>query len=121
MESETTASSNNPAVEWRRVIIFCVLAFAISGSAAWYLAQIGGLAALGGVDGFLILALWYMPGPALAHLLTRLITREGWRDLWLRPHFRKGWRTWLVAWFAPALVVIVGGAFYFAIFPQFFD
>lgn len=115
------AGASQQKVDWRRVLVFCALAFAISGSAAFYLAQIGGLAALGGVQGYLVLGLWYMPGPALAHLLTRLVTREGWQGLWLRPRFRAGWRMWLVAWFAPALIIIAGAALYFAIFPQYFD
>lgn len=33
----------------------------------------------------------HMTTPALAHILTRLITREGWQGLYLRPNFKKGW------------------------------
>jgi membrane protease YdiL (CAAX protease family) len=106
--------------DWRRIAIFFLLAFAISGSAALYIALNGGLAALAG-QATLILAAWYMPGPAVAHLLTRWITREGWGDLWLRPHFRRGWRAWVAAWFLPALLVMIGAVVYFLIFPQYFD
>lgn len=108
-------------VEWRRVFVFCALALAISGTAALYIALMGGLAALSGVQAFTVLALWYMPGPAVAHLLTRLFTREGWHDLWLRPRFRRGWRQWLIAWFLPAALVIGGAAFFFLVFPNTFD
>ena len=108
-------------IEWHRVFVFCALALAISGSAAIYIARIGGLAALSGVQALIVLALWYMPGPAVAHLLTRLFTGEGWHDLWLRPRFRQGWRQWAVAWFLPALLVIVGAAFFFLVFPNTFD
>jgi membrane protease YdiL (CAAX protease family) len=108
-------------VDWRRVIIFCLLAFVISGSAALYIALNGGLQSLAGLQGVLVLALWYMPGPALANLLTRVITREGWGGLWLRPNFRRGWSAWLVAWFLPGIVVIGGAALYFAVFPQHYD
>lgn len=109
------------AVDWRRVIIFCALSFVISGAAALVIYMQGGLAALSGLQAILILALWYMLGPAYANILTRLFTREGWGNLWLRPHFRKGWVSWLIAWFLPAILVVAGAAVYFLIFPQHFD
>lgn len=59
--------------------------------------------------------------PALAAIATRLITREGWADLWLRPNFRRGWRFYLAAWLLPLLAVIAGGALFFLLFPQAFD
>jgi len=115
MEAEqvTQEVGAEKTVDWRRVLIFCLFAFVISGSSAVYVAMKGGLAALSQVETFTILGLWTMPGPALANVLTRLVTREGWGDLWLRPRFRHGWRAWLIAWFLPALLVILGGALYF--------
>lgn len=62
-----------------------------------------------------------LTGPALANLATRLITREGWGHLWLRPNFRRGWRFYLAAWLLPLLAVSVGGTIYYLVFPQFFD
>ena len=59
--------------------------------------------------------------PALANVVTRLITREGWGRLWLRPNFRRGWRFYLAAWLLPLLAVIVGGQIFFLLFPQSFD
>jgi membrane protease YdiL (CAAX protease family) len=59
--------------------------------------------------------------PALANVATRLITREGWGRLWLRPNFRRGWRFYLAAWLLPLLAVIVGGQIFFLLFPQSFD
>ena len=121
MEQETLLTREARSVEWRRVLLFCLLAIAISGTAALYIAMNGGLAALEGTQALIVLALWYMPGPALAHLLTRLLTREGWQNLWLRPHFRQGWRAWAIAWLLPGLLVIGGGVVYFLIFPKYFD
>jgi membrane protease YdiL (CAAX protease family) len=121
MQQDELVPSTEETLDLRRVAIFCVLAFVISGSAAIFIALNGGLPGLAGVQGILILALWYMPGPALAHLLTRWITREGWGNLWMRPRFRQGWRAWLMAWFVPALLVIVGAVVYFILFPQYFD
>ena len=53
-----------------------------------------------------IIVVGYMGAPTYAHLLTRLITREGWRDLHLRPNFRRGWPAWLGAWFLPGILTI---------------
>lgn len=114
-------SSDNGRVDWRRVVIFYAFALGISGSAAIYIALQGGLTALTPVETLLVLGLWYMPGPALAHILTRVLTREGWADLGLRPHFRQNWHTWIWAWFFPALVVIAGMALYFLVLPHYFD
>lgn len=107
-------------LDTRRIALFVVLAFAISGAAAAYLAWSGGLAA-SPMRTLLVLALWYMPGPALAHLLTRGLTGEGWANLYVRPHLRRGWPWWVAAWFVPPLLVIIGMAFYFAFFPHHFD
>jgi uncharacterized protein len=59
--------------------------------------------------------------PALAAILTRLITKEGWGHLWLRPNFRRSWRFYLAAWLLPLVAVVVGAAAYYLLFPQSFD
>ncbi|HXF63796.1 MAG TPA: CPBP family intramembrane glutamic endopeptidase [Caldilineaceae bacterium] len=101
--------------------MFLLFAYAIAGSAALYLALTGGLTGSPPLRLFLVLSLWYMPAPALAHLLTRWLTGEGWQHLYLRPHLRAGWPWWLIAWFLPALLVIAGAGVYFTLFPQHFD
>ena len=123
MDTQQTMSTKaaERGVEWRRVAIFYGIALALSGSAAIYIALQGGLSALSTMQALLVLGVWYMPAPALANLLTRLITREGWGDLGLRLHFRQHWRAWVLAWFTPALVVLAGMALYFLVFPQYFD
>ena len=62
-----------------------------------------------------------MWGPALGNLLTRLITHEGKQDLFLQFNFKRGWRYWLIAWFAPGIFIILGAALFFLFFPQYFD
>lgn len=59
--------------------------------------------------------------PAIANIVTRLITKEGCGRLWLRPNFRRGWRFYLAAWLLPLAAVIVGAAAYYLIAPQSFD
>ncbi len=62
-----------------------------------------------------------MWGPALAHILTRLVTRSEWKDLWLKPYFKDAWKYLLAGWFIPGLLTILGSALFFLILPSQFD
>jgi hypothetical protein len=77
-------------VDTRRILIFLGLAYGIAwlGGLAIYLT--GGLTNSPRIGSaiplaFILLLFHYMTAPAMAHILTRLITREGWRDVGLRP------------------------------------
>jgi uncharacterized protein len=118
-----------PSIDFRRVIIFLLIAFGIAWITAFVIYETGGLAnspsLLPGVPGIslalVLLATIYMWAPALAHLLTRQITREYNSSWWLWPRFKPGWPFWLAAWFLPALATIIGAAFFFLLFPSYFD
>lgn len=69
----------------------------------------------------MILMIVLMLAPTIANIVTRLITREGWSNMLLRPNFRGGWRYYLVGWLAPLLAIIVGGVIYYLLFPAQFD
>jgi membrane protease YdiL (CAAX protease family) len=110
----------------RRIIIFLSFTFAIAWTTGLIIYLTGGLTnspqIFPGVSLALILmATMYMWAPALGNILTRLITREGWKDLSLRPHFKKSWRYWLAGWFMPVVMTLPGAALFFVIFPQYFD
>ena len=116
--------------EQKRVWVFLGLAFGISWATALVIFLTGGLenSPMLSIDGtpfslaYLLLATVYMFGPALANILTRLITREGKANLMLEPHFdKKRWSYWLCAWFLPALLAIVGLALFFLVFPKYYD
>lgn len=106
-------------VDWRRVRIFIVFAFGIAWLAALAIYLTGGLA--GSPYALLLLVVGYMGAPALAHILTRLVTREGWQNLYLQPKIRQGWPYWIIAWIAPVLFTFAGMAVFFSLFPQFYD
>lgn len=60
--------------------------------------------------------------PALSVLLTRLITKEGFKDSMLVP--KTGKRSipyFLMGWFGPAVLAVIGAVVYFIIFPGSFD
>jgi len=63
----------------------------------------------------------FIASPAPANVITRLITREGWKRTWLWPKFRRGWPFYLAAIFLPFLAVIVGAAIFYLVFPGSFD
>lgn len=60
--------------------------------------------------------------PAIGVAITRLITREGFKNSLIKPHgFKKSLPWFLVAWFAPSVLTLAGAAVYFLAFPQDFD
>ncbi len=112
----------------KRIAIFIAFAFGI----AWTFGLVVYLT--GGLDrspeiipgskltlALVLIALGYMWAPALAHLLTRFLTGEGWHDLNLRPYFKRDWRFWLMAWLIPGLLSIGGAVVFFGFFPDHFD
>jgi uncharacterized protein len=115
-------------LDLRRIGLYLAFAYGIAWTFGLIIALTGGLAdsppLIAGTPftlALVLLAIGYMGAPALAHILTRLITREGWRETGLRPQLKQGWRYWLAAWFLPALLTILGAALFFALFPRFFD
>ena len=116
------------AIDRRRIVIFLVLAFGIAWAVALVVYLTGGLfespiivPALNLRLAQVLLATGVMWAPALAHILTRVITHEGWASVGLRPHLRQGWPYWLAAWFLPGILTIVGMAAFFALFPAYLD
>lgn len=106
-------------VDWKRVGIYIAFAFSFAWLAALAIYLTGGLAK--SPYALLLLAVGYMGAPALAHLLTRILTQEGWQDLFLRPKFRQNWRYWAVCWVAPAVFAFAGMLIFFVLFPQYYD
>jgi len=120
--------STEKKVDTRRVLIFIAFAFGIAWLTGLVVYLTGGLAnsqelipGSGITVVALLLPVAYMGAPAIAHVLTRLVTKERWKNVGLRPNFRKGWPYWLMAWFGPAVLTIVGIVVYFLIFPKHYD
>ena len=59
--------------------------------------------------------------PAIGVLLTRLITKEGFQNAWLKPNLKKNLRFYLLAWFGPAILTFAGMGIYFLLFPDHLD
>jgi membrane protease YdiL (CAAX protease family) len=103
----------------KRIVVFLALAFGIAWTGALLLYLTGGLA--NSPFAFLILTVVYMGAPTAAHILTRVITHEGWDNLYLQPRLRREWPYWVAAWFAPGVLTIVGMIVFFVLFPQYYD
>ena len=110
-------------VDVRRVVIYLLIAFGFSWSVALVIYMTGGIAGSSPVaPGSPItwavpLLTVYMLGPAIGNIGARLLTREGTKDLWLRPNFRQGWKYWLIAWILTPVMVLAGGLLYFLFAP----
>ncbi len=111
-------------IDRKRIYIFVAIAYALSIALALVIYFTGGVfiqfpLKLKPLALYLMMLLMF--APTIAHIATRLITREGWSNMFLWPKFRRGWPYYLAALFLPALAAIVGGAIYYLIFPARFD
>ncbi|MGH7279923.1 MAG: CPBP family intramembrane glutamic endopeptidase [Polyangiaceae bacterium] len=118
-------SSSGGAVDTPRVLVFLGFAFGL----AWLTALV--IHMTGGIDGsphlapgltlaLLLLATAYMWAPAIANILTRVLTREGWKSSGLRLRARENWKLYLAAWILPAAATLSGAALFFVLFPRSF-
>jgi membrane protease YdiL (CAAX protease family) len=110
-------------IDRKRIFIFVAITYGITIPAALVMFLTGGSdssftpATL--VATILMYAIAY--APALANIATRLITREGWSNTYLRPNLRRGWPFYLAACILPITAIILGGSIYFLLFPGKFD
>lgn len=104
--------------EKKRLIIFIALTIVI----AWIvflLIPICGLTYGIGLSVVITMAAMFVP--ALSSVLTRLITKEGFGNMYLHPHFKGHMRDYLLVYFGPTVLLFLSGAVYFLIFPGSFD
>ena len=58
--------------------------------------------------------------PAIGVLITRLVTREGFKNAMLRLNLKGNVRYYLMGWFGPMVLTLIGAAIYFAVCPSEF-
>jgi len=104
----------------KRITIFLAFAFGIPWVAALVIYLSGMLTANPAQAGALA-NYFFIFTPWLGNIAARLITKEGWGNLMLRPNFKRGWRFYLAAWLLPFLAALVGGAAFYLLFSQSFD
>ena len=111
-------------LDLRRISLFLLFTFGIAWAVALCIYLTGSLAnspelfaGTGITLAFVAVTFVYMFAPTYAQVLTRLVTREGWKDLHLGLNLAKGWPAWLAAWLAPIVLCLLGAALYFLAFP----
>ena len=102
----------------RRLITFIVLTFIIS----WIIFLLIPLCGLTYGSGLaVVITMSAMFVPALSSVLTRLITKEGFGNMYLRPHVKGHVKEYLLLYFGPTSLLLLSGALYFLISPGSFD
>jgi membrane protease YdiL (CAAX protease family) len=105
-------------IDRKRIFVFVAISYgiAIAVLMAVFLGGLDPASTLAQLLGFMMLF-----APALGNIATRLITREGWSNTFLRPNLRRGWRFYLAAFILPLVAIFLGGAIYFLLFPGKLD
>ena len=112
----------------KRIIIYLAVTFAITYALEIFIvvplapgtAMGGALAAPPVAVQLIIGSMMFVP--AIGVLITRLVTKEGFKNAMIKPvDFRHTFKYYLIAWFGPAALTIAGAAVYFLIFPGDFD
>jgi len=117
-------NENNKKLETKRILIFLGITFFIT--CAYCFGVVYPLSnaenVREGMDALttvLIAAVMFFP--AIGVFLTRLITKEGFKNAWLKPNFKGNVKMYLLAYFGPGILTILGTIIYFLIFPSYFD
>ena len=89
-------------LDTKRITLFLVITFGLAWGISLIIYLTGGLenspVLIPGTPitlAIILLAIPVMWSPAIGNILTRLITKEGRENLYLRPHFKRSWRYWL--------------------------
>lgn len=101
----------------KKIFIFLAITFL----ATWTLAF--GLMANGGYSNPLTMIILSacMLVPAISVIITTLITKEKFKDVWIKPNFKGNIKYYVLAWFLPAALIILGAVVYYMIYPSNFD
>ena len=117
-------------LDTKRITIYLVITFGLAWLVSLVVYLTGGLndsPTLFTIQGapitlaLILIAILVMWSPAIGNILTRLITKEGWKNNYLRPHIKRSWAYWLAAWFLPGILTLIGMALFFLISPNNFD
>ncbi len=115
-------------LDTKRITIFLAITFGLAWAISLIIYLTGGLenspVLVPGTPitlALILLAIPVMWSPAIGNILTRVLTKEGWQNTYLRPHFKRSWPYWLAAWFLPGVLTLIGMGIFFLLFPQTFD
>lgn len=114
----------NQKLETKRIILYIGITFVLTYGYCFLVLypliqgeSLSGVPAL--MTQFLVAAAMFFP--AIGVLLTRLVTKEGFKNAWIRPYIKGNVKTYLLAYFGPGILTILGTLLYFMIFRGSFD
>ena len=110
--------------DFKRILIYLGITFALTwGYCFLILYPVINTESLDGVPsiGAQLMTAVCMFFPAIGVLLTRLITKEGFKDSWLKPNIKKNIKSYLLVWFGPGILTFLGAGLYFLLFKGTFD
>jgi uncharacterized protein len=110
-----------PKIGSQRMTIFLFFTFGITWLLDLAIYLMGGLSNLKPGTPTWFLSSFAMVSPALATVLTRMVTREGWNDTYLRLHFKQIKCYWLAAWVGTPILLLLGMGIFYVLIPQYFD
>lgn len=124
-ETQDSENLKSPATEnktGRRLIIYLTVTFLMT-----YLYEIGIVwpavknvnPLISTLSRLLIGAAMFFP--ALGVLITRLVTKEGFQNVMIRPNLKGHIIYYIMAWFGPSILIAIGALIYFLIYPAAFD
>lgn len=102
----------------KRLILYIVIAF-VTAWVIFLLIPFFGITYGAGLSVVIVAAAMF--APALANVLTRAITKEGFQDMYLRPRFKGQIKWYLLLYFGPTILLALSAVLYFLIFPHQFD
>lgn len=115
---------DNKKIETKRIIIYLAITFIMTYAYCFGVVYPVNNSAnvrmeLSAISGLLIAAVMFFP--SIGVLLTRLITKEGFKNSWIRLNINENVKTILLAYFGPGILTILGIIVYFLFFPGHFD
>ncbi|NLB32200.1 MAG: CPBP family intramembrane metalloprotease [Tissierellia bacterium] len=113
---------NSKNMESNRIITFVIVTFVIT-----YVLEIFVIARLAiSIDPTIqavsrLLVASVMLIPSIGVIITRIVTKEGFKNLWIKPNIKGNIKYYIFAWFGVIVLTVIGAALYFIIFPDKFD
>ena len=108
----------------KRVALYLAVTFVLTWAYEVFLAIPAASGAIAGVSAVTaqLLVAGAMLFPAIGVVVTRLVTREGFRGSMIRPvRFRRTWPFWLLGWFGPSVLIALGAVLWFVLNPGDFS
>lgn len=115
---------NDSGLETKRILIYIISTFALTWIYCLTLIYpmmngetLSGVPAI--ATQLLVAAAMFFP--SIGVLITRVITKEGFKNAWVRPNIKGNVKVYLLAYFGTSILTVLGAILYFVIFQGSFD